>query len=186
MLRGINRKWKQPVYYNFVNGATGNADIVKIIKTIIIKCSDIGLRVVATVCDQGKNNEAAINNLVNETKKKYGQEGKQFEEFAFEVNSNLVIPMFDPPHLIKGIRNNLLKSDLLFHMNGKRMTAKWSHILDAYKLDPYLGSLRTMPKITEQHVNPSKINKMKVSYCTQVFSRSVAVGINLMAYSGKN
>ncbi|MBV2145891.1 MAG: hypothetical protein KTM48_04195, partial [Wolbachia endosymbiont of Pissodes strobi] len=68
--------------------------------------------------------------------------------------------------------------------DGKEKVAKWDHIYMAYKMDPYLGSLRLMPKITETHVNPEKIQKMKVSKCTQVFSHSVAAAINVFAYSG--
>lgn len=51
-------------------------------------------------------------------------------------------------------------------------------------MDPYVGHIRAMPRLTEQHVNPAHIKKMKVSCCTQVFSNSVAKAINLMAYSG--
>lgn len=52
-------------------------------------------------------------------------------------------------------------------------------------MDFYVGNIRSMPRLTEFHVNPDVIKKMKVSYCTQVFSNSVARAINLMAFSGK-
>lgn len=55
MLRGIRRKWKQPVYYNFANGGTKKYDLMNILKLIIRKCKTIGLKVIATVCDQGAN-----------------------------------------------------------------------------------------------------------------------------------
>lgn len=70
MLRGIRRKWKQPVYYNVVNGGTKSIDIVRIIKDVVRKCHSIGLQVIAIVCDQGANNQAAINLLIKETQKK--------------------------------------------------------------------------------------------------------------------
>lgn len=185
MLRGIKRKWKQPVYYNFVNGATKHMDLVTIIKLIIRKCHSIGLNVVSTICDQGASNQAAINYLVKQTQEEYKRAGKDMSEYIFEVDGKKIIPLFDVPHLFKGIRNNLLKYPLSFVEENKTKTAKWSDIYTTYKMDPYLGSLRLMPKITDAHVNIDKINKMKVSKCTQVLSHSVAAAINVFAFSGK-
>lgn len=184
MLRGIKKKWKQPVFYNFVTGATKHADIIYIIKLIIRKCSSIGLEVVSTVCDQGRNNEAAMNALISDTKRKYAHKDENFNEDFFEIDERKVVPLFDPPHLIKGLRNNFIKYNVQFVMDQKTYVAKWEHIVKAYKMDPYLGSLRTMPKLTDRHINPNHINKMKVSLCTQVMSRTVAIAINLMAVSG--
>ncbi|KAJ8911915.1 hypothetical protein NQ315_016256, partial [Exocentrus adspersus] len=184
MLRGIRRKWKQPVAYHFVNGATKYPDIMNIVKSIISKCNEIGLCVMATICDQGTNNEAAIRELIDTTKQNYLRNGVTLEENIFEVENRKVVPIFDPPHLIKGMRNNFLKHNVVFKKDGQKYEAKWEHIIQAYKMDPYLGSLRTMPKLTEKHVNPNNFNKMKVAYCTQVLSRTVAVSLNLMAFSG--
>lgn len=39
-------------------------DIVNILKVTLNKCKESGLTMVATICDQGKINEAAINYLV--------------------------------------------------------------------------------------------------------------------------
>lgn len=184
MLRGIKRKWKQPVYYNFVNGGTKKADLVHILKTIIRKCHNIGLNIVATVCDQGANNQAAINMLVKETEANYKRSNRELYDFHFEIDEKKIIPLYDVPHLFKGIRNNFLKYNLHYIENGTGKLAKWTDIYTAYKMDPYLGSLRLMPKITESHINPEKINKMKVSKCTQVFSHSVAAAVNVFAFSG--
>lgn len=185
MLRGIRRKWKQPIYYNFVNGGTKSIDLVHIIKLIVRKCNSIGLNILATVCDQGANNQAAINALVRDTEAKYKRNNRELYEYYFEIDEHKIIPLFDVPHLFKGLRNNLLKYSLSFlGDDGKNKLAKWSHIFTAYKMDPYLGSLRLMPKITDSHVNPERINKMKVSKCTQVFSHSVAAAVNVFAFSG--
>lgn len=40
------------------------------IKTIIKKCFQIGLKIIETVCDQGAANQAAIRKLLNETDQK--------------------------------------------------------------------------------------------------------------------
>lgn len=85
-----------------------------------------------------------------------------------------MIPLYDPPHLIKGIRNNLVTKKLKFIMNGVEKTANWEHIVQLYKENPAFQGIRLMPKLTERHVIPSKISKMKVKCATQVFSRTVA------------
>lgn len=185
MLRGIRKKWKQPLYYNFCSGATKTYDIKKILIDIITKCDSIGLKIVATVCDQGSNNVAAINSLINDTKEKYFRMGIDRTEQTFEIDDTTIIPLYDVPHLFKGIRNNFLKYDIHFIENGQQKIAKWSHLETLYRMDGYFGGLQLCPKLTENHVNPKKINKMKVSVCCQVFSHSVAVGINILARSGK-
>lgn len=40
-----------------------------------------------------------------------------------------IIHIFDPPHLLKGIRNNLLKKNLMFTMDGVQYEAKWIYII---------------------------------------------------------
>lgn len=95
-----------------------------------------------------------------------------------------IIPLFDVPHLRKGIRNNFLTANVEFKKDGRKMEAKWEHIITARKIDSTLGSLRAMPKLTSAHVDPMYIKKMKVANCTQVLSLSVAVAINRRAISG--
>lgn len=55
MLRGIRRKWKQPVAYAFSEHAMNKSVLTKLIKEIILECQKIGLNVVATICDQEQN-----------------------------------------------------------------------------------------------------------------------------------
>lgn len=184
MLRGIRRKWKQPIYYNFVQSATKKYDLMNIIKQIIKKCHSIGLNIVATVCDQGSNNRSAIESLVDETRAKYLRQGAELLDYYFEIDNSKIIPLYDVPHLFKCLRNNFLRHNIAFKENSIEKVAKWDHIYKTYQLDPCLGSLRLMPKITDAHVNPKKIQQIKVSKCTQVFSHSVAAAINVFAFSG--
>jgi hypothetical protein len=69
MVRGIHRQWKQPISFTFLNGPIKAADLKKIITGAITACQNIGFKVVATVCDQGSANQAAINSLLANTKK---------------------------------------------------------------------------------------------------------------------
>ncbi|CAH0563112.1 unnamed protein product [Brassicogethes aeneus] len=185
MVRGINKRWKQPIYFNFTSGPAKTIDIVVSLKLLIKKLRDIGLIVCSVICDQGTNNSAALKYLVKETRDEKIKKGEDMEisDFFFDIEGQKILPLFDPPHLIKCVRNNLLKHNLVYYSDKQKKVAKWDHLLKAYKMDPYFGSLRCMPKLTDLHVIPEKIAKMKVSYCTQAISRTVAMTINLMAHS---
>lgn len=65
---------------------------------------------------------------------------------------------FDPPHLIKGLRNNFLTKDIMF--SNKK--AKWSDIVDVYQTDCKHGETRLLHKLNDEHVIPEKVKKMKV------------------------
>lgn len=99
----------------------------------------------------------------------------------FEIDGMEIIPLYDTPHLLKGIRNNMLTKDLTCVIKGEQKTAKWTHIIDLYKEDPTYQGIKLMPKLMEKHVMPEKITKMKVKNATQVFSRSVAVNMGYLA-----
>lgn len=94
------------------------ADIVRNLKLIISELFNIGLKVVATICGQMSANRTAINHLIDETKAKYLREMKGKRTFGFEINDNEIVPLFDPPHLLKQIRNHLLDANAKFIVRG--------------------------------------------------------------------
>lgn len=77
---------------------------------------------------------------------------------------------YDPPHLLKGIRNNFLTKDLIWE--GR--TASWNDIEYIYDIDNSLGHTRALPKLTAHHVDAKKLKKMKVSVAAQVLSARTA------------
>ncbi|KAG6438721.1 hypothetical protein O3G_MSEX000173 [Manduca sexta] len=184
MVRGIVKKYKQPIAYSFCSGTTKTADLKILLKSIIKKVQTTGLKVVATVCDQGATNLAALNQLVDDTKKKYLMKNEEFRGGFFEVDDIKIVPIYDPPHLIEGVRNNLLNKNLKFVKNGKVHMAKWSHIENLFHRSPKFRGIKLVHKLTALHVVPSMIPKMRVKYCTQVFSKTVGVALGCMAESG--
>lgn len=78
---------------------------------------------------------------------------------------------FDTPHLMKAIRNILIKYPVQF----ENKEAKWSHIEELHNLEKN-QDLRMVPKLTESHVNPTNFQKMRVKLATQVFSSTVVSG----------
>ena len=171
MLKGVFRQWKQPICYSFSSGPTRSTQLKKLIIKIIKECSSIGLEVIATICDQGAANQAAINSLLQDTKD-WCLKNNIDECFGFMVDGQEVIPLYDTPHLFKGIRNNLLSKDLHFNINNQKGVAKWIHLEQFYLLD-IEDPERICPKLTDEHILRDRINKMKVKCCTQVFSHQV-------------
>lgn len=181
MVRGLIKNYKQAIAYTFSASATKGPSLARQIKDVITGIQKAGLIVVATVCDQGTNNCNSIKLLLNETRGHYLRRGETPKENTIVVNGQEIIPLYDPPHLLKGIRNNLIKKDLHFLKDGESKTAKWSHLEMLLKENPGYKGVRMIPKLTESHVNPEKMNKMKVKYASQIFSRTIASNMGYLA-----
>lgn len=181
MVRGIQRNYKQPVAYTFCSGSTSSMELSRLLKEVIKELHSAGLTVLATICDQGTTNVSAINTLIKQTKEKYLRKNEEYYRDTFEVEDQEVIPLYDTPHLMKGIRNNLINKNLTCCIGGSTKTAKWEHIVKLYEEDPAYKGIRLLKKLSEHHINPDKFQKMKVKYATQVFSRKVAVTMGFLA-----
>ena len=83
--------------------------------------------------------------------------------------------MFDPPHLIKNIRNNFKKSG--FTLNSESI--KWEYVEQFFKMDSRLP-IHMAPKLTTKHLDLPPFTAMRVRLATQLLSHSVAVGISVM------
>ena len=130
-------------------------------KDAIDKVQGIGLNVVVVMSDLGSNFQSLANHL-----------GITAEKPWFMHNQKRYYLMFDPPHLIKCIRNNLMKYTFRFG----QYTAKWEDIIHFYNKDMEL-QIRAAPKITDKHIRPNNFAKMKVKYATQILSHTVAASI---------
>ena len=84
------------------------------------------------VCDQGSNNQSFIQNLEKVTIE------KPFIKHGV---------FYDPPHLLKNVRNNLKKADLKV---GDNMVS-WQHIVDFYNIDK-VQMIQLAPKLTDKHI----------------------------------
>jgi len=106
MIRGITKKFKQPIAYFFCQGSTSSQRLVKLIKNIVPNLHSTGLHVVATISDQGATNEAAIKILHADTKAYYLKQNIEYRNDVYEIQHNLerlkIVHLFDTPHLLKG------------------------------------------------------------------------------------
>ncbi|XP_060801325.1 transposable element P transposase isoform X2 [Amyelois transitella] len=174
MIKGIKSNFKQPVAYYFTT-KLNKLELKTVIKEVIINCQNAGLIVINTVCDQSTVNVSAISDMVSDTKALFLKNGKEWRHDVIRVNKRNIIPLYDVPHLIKGIRNNLLNKDMSYEVDNEIYVVKWEYFQKLYAADTSYGELRLLDKITEEHINPEKINKMRVKCATQIFSHSVAV-----------
>jgi len=189
MLRGIKKKWKQPIAYYFHKGTTKTKYLSQCIKDVVKAINSTGLQIVATVCDQGSTNVSAISLLKKDTLLYCQQNHLENQYEGFIIEGREILPIFDPPHLLKCIRNNLLSKDVIFKWKSDLPEkAAWCHIIDLYKHDKdnEIYDLRALPKITENHVIPDRIKKMKVVFASQVFSHRMASTMKLVYSNGKN
>lgn len=120
MIKGITRPYKQPVVYYFTNSLK-QFDLIKVFCEVIKEVNATGLKTIATVCDHCTVNVPAIHDLINDTKAKYFRSGKEWREDLFIVNNKKIILLNDVPHLIKGIRNNLMTKDLMYYDKESKM-----------------------------------------------------------------
>jgi len=129
---------------------------------------------------------SAINSLRRETRvfhlKNNTTYNNEFYEVPLENKQVLkLVHIYDVPHLMKCIRNNLMTKDLMYDVDGIKKQAKWSHLVDLYNVDSLTPDCKMLPRLTDQHIIPEKVKKMKVKHATQVFSQRVASTMNFLA-----
>ncbi|KAK7590558.1 hypothetical protein V9T40_002171 [Parthenolecanium corni] len=174
MVRGIRRSWKQAIAYYFTAGGMNRCEIQRMLKTVITNLHTIGLQVLATVCDASTSNISAINNLLQETRVAFIRKGEENRHFGFLVDDREVIPLFDPPHLLKAFRNNFFKKDLVFCLDDQWYDASWADIKELFELDCADAVTRMCNTLTKYHINPDEDGKMKVKNAAQIFSHRVS------------
>lgn len=108
---------------------------------------------------------------------------------SYKIRDHTIIHCYDPPHLLKGIRNNLITKKLTHHITKRcdvdtsihkeRRMASWKHVKESYDYS-LKASTKLLPKISAEHINPNK-SKMKVSLAAQIFSQTF--GDMMLKYS---
>ena len=82
--------------------------------------------------------------------------GVSGEEPFFEINGKKYFVLYDTPHLLKSVRNNLMT----YYFEFGNKVAKWAHIEEFVQKDQKLPT-RLAPKLTEMHLHPNGFSKMK-------------------------
>ncbi|KAF2891482.1 hypothetical protein ILUMI_14691, partial [Ignelater luminosus] len=168
MLRGIKRSFKQVLGYYFTSSVISTIYLKHIITNTTKELQNIGLKVIATICDQGTTNQTALSALCNETNKNGGG-------YDFIINNQTVFVIYDVPHLLKNTRNCLIKCKIEFGLNK---FTKLGHIQNAYELDQKVRTYKQLRKLKQHYFNfANSYIKMKVKIAAQQLSESVAAAI---------
>jgi len=92
-----------------------------------------------------------------------------------------VFLIYDMPHLIKSVRNNLLNGN--FVMNKNKLVSL-NDIKMAYEIDVN-NSARALVKITPTHLHPNPFQKMNCKLAIQLLSNSVSATIKTCVATGE-
>ena len=128
---------------------------------VVVKLNSVALTVVCVICDQGATNMQMFRMF-----------GVTTEIPCAEIDGQNIFFMFDPPHLLKSVRNNLMKHN--FEIRGKLV--KWQYISEFFEAD-HKQAVKLAPKLTPKHINLPPFASMRVRLAAQVLSHSVAAGI---------
>ena len=106
MGRGHIYKWKLPIVYYLSSGPTFGSAMKEQLQSCISKLPGIGLTVLLVISDQGSTNINLFETLL----------GVTIDNPFFRHDNSQIFVMYDPPHLVKSVRNNLKNSG--FNVDG--------------------------------------------------------------------
>jgi hypothetical protein len=132
--------------YFFVSNTTPAERLKVLVEHCIIKLSSVGFTTACVVCDQGATNQQMFRLFGVDRDKPYAV-----------INDKTVNFMFDPPHLLKCLRNNLMKHDLIVNSN----VISLKYIVDFYERDSK-QTVKLAPKLTEKHLTLPPFSAMRV------------------------
>lgn len=112
MLRGIYLKWKQPLAYYLCHSSCSSQSLKNILSEAVLQLNSVRLKVCAVTSDMGSNN-LQLSRILN----------VNVHSPHFTINNQKNFYIFDIPHIIKAIRNMLLKYDFIVDNN----TISWKY-----------------------------------------------------------
>ncbi len=133
----------------------------EVVVDALTKIMETGFIPKTVICDQGSNN-VRMRSLLGIT-----------EEMPFiELEDNKVYFLYDAPHLLKCVRTNLLKYDIVSD-DGR---SSWRHIVEFYNKDVTIKP-RLAPKLSKLCFQLAPFSEMRVRLAAHVLSHSVSSGI---------
>lgn len=167
--RGLFKKWKQPVYYQFDQDMTKS-----IILNVITELHHNGYTVIALTCDLGTTNQAVLKELEIES---VVDREKTYFQHPCDVTKKIHV-FADVPHLIKLLRNHLLDSGL--HISGQFINKSCLERL----LEINSNDLKIAHKLSRLHLDVTGPQRQNVKLATQIFSNTNAAAIEWCGLRG--
>jgi len=157
ILRGLNSRCKQPVSYYFTGKTLDAEKIRSLVKFNISKCIRAGFKVVAISTDGDSKNRKLSTDL-----------GCSVSDPSFSLDDQRIVHIYDVPHIIKLLRNHLMKHDFFFKIGQRNGNVSWEPTVQ--HLAPMINKnviMSTWHKITKKHLDPKAYEKMRMNLATQ-------------------
>lgn len=172
MARGLFKKWKQPIYYNFDVPMSRN-----ILFNVIQHLYEADYIVVAVTCDMGPSNmklwkelEIGTNDYCNTKNTAIVTDKQCFIVHPFN-NSLKIFFYADVPHLLKCARNNFFDSG--FIINGVPIGK--NSLVELLTLNK--TELKIAHKLSSAHLDVKGTKRQNVKMAAQVFSNTNALAL---------
>ena len=165
-----------PVGYFFTKKLSSRVQC-ELVKNLLTITAEKSIKIRNITCDGAAANQSMLSTLgcsLDPT-----NPVPYFKHPHFDHN---VYATLDICHMLKLARNALAECGPFFCADLPAQQISWQYISDLSAMQDDMG-LHLANKITAQHVNWRK-QKMKVKLAAQVFSRSVADGVQYLAESG--
>ena len=144
-----------PLAYFLTAGTVRGEMLQTLTHRCLEKLEGIGLETMALICDQGTNNRQFLQTL----------EKVSVEQPYILYNNKNVFVIYDPPHLLKNVQNNLMKSNYKYD----DVEVRWQYIVDFYNRDKTIH-IRMAPKLTDKHITLPPFSAMRVNLAAQTLS----------------
>lgn len=131
-------------YFFTGNGIKGD-DLITIVKNCVETILNLELLPTCIICDQGTQNQRLFKLLG----------GTEKDPYTIISNTKLFL-IYDMPHLVKSLRNNLLNGDFEI---GKNKIVSINDIKTTYNID-VKNTARAMVNITPTHLAPNPFQKI--------------------------
>lgn len=163
MVNGINVRFNQPIGFYFINTLKTSEKMLLII-TALKFLAEIDVKVCVITFDGLSTNVTSMEFL-----------GASFRldnlrpYIISPIDNSKIFILFDPPHMLKLMRNLIGAERLLFDRHGGKIEWKFYENLEKCRVDNGLVT----HKVTKKHLNWTD-NKMNVGLAAQLLSNSVA------------
>lgn len=103
MIRGATKKWKQIIGYFLYKASLPWVTLRSLLYSALHFCAQSGLKVISVVCDQESSQMRLWKELGVTPSRPF---------LVDPANGHKITIIPDPPHLLKNLRNNLMKYDI--------------------------------------------------------------------------
>lgn len=168
VLRGLSTAYVIPVGYYFTR-ALKHDKLFSMTMEVMEAAEQAGFRVARVVTDNHQTNVALFKDL--------SEDGALAHAVPHPLREgDPLFLSFDPNHLIKNLRNNFLERELKF---DEQLIRGGFYLKKLFDMQSQL-LVKPVRFLTRAHVEPSNLEKMKVSRATQIFSAPVIATLEFL------